>query len=105
VIKFTKESKVQIRADLVSTLAKIIEIIRNDTVREYREIIREDKILNEFKNNTSDHITIPVIDERTEKAARYVAVAYDKLGFILKHDADLEKQVLEWHVTTSLRCG
>lgn len=26
-----------------------------------------------------------------------VAIAYDKLGFILKYDEDLEKRVLEQH--------
>lgn len=34
--------------------------------------------------------TIPSLDDKIEKAARYIAVAYDKLGFILKHDEDLE---------------
>lgn len=31
-----------------------------------------------------------------EKAARYVAVSYDKLGFIQKYDQDLERRVSEW---------
>lgn len=26
-----------------------------------------------------------------------MAVAYDKLGFILKYDHELERRVLEWH--------
>jgi hypothetical protein len=42
-------------------------------------------------------VPLPILDDITEKAARYVAIAYDKLGFILKHDEDLEKRVLEWH--------
>lgn len=93
VIKFRKESKVQVQADLVSTLTKIIDIIRNDTVREYREILRD----NETLNKPIPENAIPALDEKTEKIARYVAVAYDKLGFILKHDEDLERRVLEWH--------
>ncbi|MFM7797120.1 MAG: hypothetical protein ACKO7N_10190 [Candidatus Nitrosotenuis sp.] len=92
VIKFRKESRVQIQADLVTTLTKIIEIIRNDTVREYREILRKSETLNKPIPEA-----VPEIDDKTEKIARYVAVAYDKLGFILKHDEDLEKRVLEWH--------
>jgi hypothetical protein len=93
VIKFRKESKVQVQADLVTTLSKIIDIIRNDTVREYREILRKNEILNK---PIPENIT-PTLDDKTEKVARYVAVAYDKLGFILKHDEDLERRVLEWH--------
>ena len=92
IIKFRKESKVQIQADLVTTLTKIIDIIRNDTVREYREILRKNETLNKPLKDT-----MPSLDDRTEKIARYVAVAYDKLGFILKHDEDLERRVLEWH--------
>ncbi len=93
VIKFRKESRFQIQADLVTTLTQIIEIIRNDTVREYREILRKNDLLN---RPTRENEILP-IDDKTEKIARYVAVSYDKLGFILKHDEDLEKRVLEWH--------
>jgi hypothetical protein len=93
IIKFRKESKVQIQADLVTTLTKIIDIIRNDTIREYREILRENEVLNRPISEDS----IPILDDKTEKIAQYVAVAYDKLGFILKHDEDLERRVLEWH--------
>ena len=92
IIKFRKETKVKIQADLVTTLTKIIDIIRNDTVREYRELLRKSDILRHASENT-----LPMIDEYTEKIARYVAVSYDKLGFILKHDVDLERRVLEWH--------
>jgi hypothetical protein len=92
IIKFRKETKVKIQADLVTTLTKIIDIIRNDTVREHRELLRKNDILSHVSENT-----LPIIDEHTEKIARYVAVSYDKLGFILKHDEDLERRVLEWH--------
>ena len=95
VIKFRKESKVQIQADMVTTLTKIIDIIRNDTVRGYREMLRESEVLKRLKMEGDD--SLPPLDDKIEKAAKYVAVAYDKLGFILKHDEDLEKMVLEWH--------
>jgi len=94
IIKFKKESKVQIQADLVSTLTKITDIVRNDAVRERREMLRESEVMNKIKSGKE----MPSeLDDQTEKAARYVAVAYDKLGFILKHDEDLENRVLEWH--------
>lgn len=94
IIKFKKESKVQIQADLVSTLTKITDIVRNDAVRERREMLRESEVMNKIKSGKE---MPPELDDQTEKAARYVAVAYDKLGFILKHDEDLENRVLEWH--------
>jgi len=94
VIKFRKESKIQVQADLVTTLTKIIDIIRNDTIHEYREILRQNE---EVLSKLRPADKIPPLDDKTEKAARHVAVAYDKLGFILKHDEDLERRVLEWH--------
>jgi hypothetical protein len=96
IVKFRKESKIQVQADLVTTLTKIIEIIRNDTVREYRGMLRKNEILNQLAQG-NNNVPLPILDDITEKAARYVAIAYDKLGFILKHDEDLEKRVLEWH--------
>lgn len=93
VIKFRKESKIQVQADLVTTLTKIIDIIRNDTIHEYREVLRQNEALSKLRPEDK----ILPLDDRTEKAARHVAVAYDKLGFILKHDEDLERRVLEWH--------
>lgn len=95
IIKFTKESKVKIQADMVTTLSRIIDIIRNDTVREYRELLRESEALKQL--NVEGGKALPTLDDKTEKAARYVAVAYDKLGFIIKHDEDLQRRVLEWH--------
>ncbi|MEM4378917.1 MAG: hypothetical protein QXX85_08055 [Candidatus Nitrosotenuis sp.] len=95
IIKFTKESKVKIQADMVTTLSRIIDIIRNDTVREYRELLRESEALKQL--NIEGGTTLPPLDDKIEKAARYVAVAYDKLGFIIKHDEDLQRRVLEWH--------
>lgn len=93
VIKFRKESKIQVQADLVTTLTKIIDIIRNDTIHEYREVLRQNEALSKLRPEDN----IPPLDDKIEKAARHVAVAYDKLGFILKHDEDLERRVLEWH--------
>lgn len=94
IIKFAKESKVKIQADMVTTLSRIIDIVRNDTVREYRELLRESEALKQL--NEGDK-SLHLLDDKTEKAARYVAVAYDKLGFIIKHDEDLQRRVLEWH--------
>ncbi|MEM3065643.1 MAG: hypothetical protein QW177_09810 [Candidatus Nitrosotenuis sp.] len=80
---------------MVTTLSRIIDTVRNDTVREYRELLRENEVLKQL--NAQGGTALPQLDEKTEKAARYVTVAYDKLGFIIKHDEDLQRKVLEWH--------
>ncbi|MEM2786419.1 MAG: hypothetical protein QXW37_06620 [Candidatus Nitrosotenuis sp.] len=80
---------------MVTTLSRIIDIIRNDTVREYRELLRENEVLKQL--NIEGGTALPLLDDKIEKAARYVAVAYDKLGFIIKHNEDLQRRVLEWH--------
>lgn len=94
VLRFKKESKVKVQRDLVSALTGIIDIVRNDTVREHREYLRDNETMQQIR--AGREINFP-LDEKTEKAARYVAVAYDKVGFILKHDTGLEGMVLEWH--------
>lgn len=50
VIRFRKESKVRIQKDLVSALTGIIDIVRNDTVRGYREVLREDETMSRVKD-------------------------------------------------------
>jgi hypothetical protein len=59
-------------------------------------MLRKNEALSKTVQDNNDAY-VPPLDDKTEKAAKYVAVAYDKLGFILKHDEDLEKRVLEWH--------
>src|SRR5574341_1111316 len=96
-IRFKKESKRQRQADLVSTLTDIVKLIDNDRAVESRGILRKNKILHMLKDERDDNaMLIPQIDSETEEAARYVATTYDKLGFILKHDKELE-EVLQWH--------
>lgn len=97
-IRFKKESKRQRQADLVSTLTDIVKLIDNDRAVESRGILRKNKILNMLKDERDDNaMLIPQIDSETEEAARYVATTYDRLGFISKHDKELEEEVLQWH--------
>ena len=97
-IRFKKESKRQRQADLVSTLTDIVKLIDNDRAVESRGILRKNKILNMLKDGRDDSaMLITQIDSETEEAARYVATTYDRLGFILKHDKELEEEVLQWH--------
>ena len=46
-------------------------------------------------NNNNDSLIFK-IDPATEEAARNVASTYDRLGFILKHDKELEDEFIQW---------
>ncbi len=93
-IRFRKESKIQRQADLVSTFTDIVKLIDNDRAVDSRGILRADRTLNALKDSGDD--PLPEIDEKTREAARYVATTYDRLGFILKHDPNLENEILRW---------
>ncbi|MEO9319865.1 MAG: hypothetical protein ABI361_04255 [Nitrososphaera sp.] len=93
-VRFRKESRLQTQADLVTALTDIVRLIDNDRAIEARGILRDDPRLKELEGKK---IAESDIDEKTWEAARYVATTYDRLGFILKHDPALEKEILEWH--------
>lgn len=45
----------------------------------------------------ADGKSFPQIDQKLEEQAKKLAVAYDRLGFLLKGNKTLEKEVLEFH--------
>lgn len=100
-IRYKKESKRQRQADLVSTLTDIVKLIDNDRATISRGILRKNETLNLLREERQDNeysaTLVTQIDAETEAAARYVATTYDRLGFILKHDRELEEEVLQWH--------
>jgi len=99
-LRYKKESKRQRQADLVSTLTDIVNLIDNDRAIKSRGILRKNELLNSLRlsnENEENEKLINQLDTETEAAARYVATTYDRLGFILKHDKDLEDEVLRWH--------
>ncbi|MGE5863091.1 MAG: hypothetical protein ACM31H_04910 [Nitrososphaerales archaeon] len=51
--------------------------------------------LKDENNNKNDNLIFE-IDPATEEAAKYVASTYDRLGFILKHDRELEDEFIQW---------
>lgn len=51
--------------------------------------------LKDENNNKNDNLIFE-IDPATEEAAKYVASTYDRLGFILKHDKELEDEFIQW---------
>jgi len=98
-VRFKKESRIQRQADTVSALSDIIKLIDNDRAIHSRGILRADQALNQLKNQgfSNDPLNAPDVDDETIEAVRHVATTYDRLGFILKHDPSLEKEILEWH--------
>lgn len=51
--------------------------------------------LKDENNNKNDNLIFE-IDPATDEAAKYVASTYDRLGFILKHDRELEDEFIQW---------
>ena len=53
--------------------------------------------MNQLKegNENSNNLTLQV-DLSTEEAAKNVASTYDRLGFMLKHDEELEEEFIHW---------
>lgn len=101
--KYSKKSKIQRRADLVSIFSAIIALIDSIRAIESRGLLRKNEKLVNLKNiipNKDDVPLSPSIDEKSEEAARYVATTYDRLGFILKNDVELEESIIGWHSDT-----
>lgn len=98
-LRFKKESRIRRQADTVSVFHDIVRLIDSDRAVESRGLLRANSELNRLKEIDPDveGVKIPDVDERTQEAARYVATTYDRLGFILKHDPELEQEILDWN--------
>ena len=55
----------------------------------------KNKLLNQLKEGNGNDNLIE-LDMATEDAARNVASTYDRLGFILRHDKELEDEFIQW---------
>ena len=60
-----------------------------------RRAVRKNKLLNQLKEGNGNDNLIFEIDLATEEATKNVATTYDRLGFILKHDKELEDEFLQ----------
>ena len=56
-----------------------------------RRALRKSKLLTQIKEGNGNEKLVFELDMATEDAARNVASNYDRLGFILKHDKELEE--------------
>ena len=97
ILRTHKESKRKRQADLFLNVTNLIRIIEDEKFIQSRKALRKNKIMSQLKegNNNNDSLIFE-IDPATEEAARNVASTYDRLGFILKHDKDLEDEFIQW---------
>ncbi|HEX6378106.1 MAG TPA: hypothetical protein VFZ60_03390 [Nitrososphaeraceae archaeon] len=61
-----------------------------------RRALRKSKLLTQIKEGNGNEKLVFELDMATEDAARNVASNYDRLGFILKHDKELEDELIQW---------
>lgn len=90
------EAKRKRLSDLFSNVTNIARIIDDEKFVLSRRILRKNKLLNRLKDGNGNDNVIIELDRVTEEAARNVASAYDRLGFILKHDKELEDEFIQW---------
>ena len=90
------EAKRKRQSDLFSNVTNIARIINDEKFVQYRRVLRKNKLLNRLKEGNGNDNVIFELDMVTEEAARNVASAYDRLGFILKHDKELEDEFIQW---------
>jgi hypothetical protein len=100
ILRSQKESKRKRQADIFLNVTNLIRIIEDEKFIQSRRALRKSKPLNQLKdginnNNNNDNLIFE-IDPATEEAARNVASTYDRLGFILKHDKELEDEFIQW---------
>ena len=96
ILKSHKESKRKRQAELFSNVTNITKILEDEKFVQSRRALRKNKLLNDLRDETNNDELISEIDIATEDAARYVATTYDRLGFILKHDKELEDEFINW---------
>jgi hypothetical protein len=96
ILKSHKESKRKRQAELFSNVTNITKILEDEKFVQSRRALRKNKLLNDLKDEINNDALISEIDIATEDAARYVATTYDRLGFILKHDKELEDEFINW---------
>lgn len=90
------EAKRKRQSDLFSNVTNIARIINDEKFVQYRRVLRKNKLLNRLREGNGNDNVIFELYMVTEEAARNVASVYDRLGFILKHDKELEDEFIQW---------
>ena len=104
IFKSQKESKRKRQSDLFLNVTNLIRLFEDEKFIQSRSALKKNKLLiqlkdgnykNDKNDNENDNLIFK-IDPATEEAARNVATTYDRLGFILKHDNELEDEFIQW---------
>ena len=96
ILRSQHEGKRKRQADLFLNITNIIRLLDDEKFVQSRRALRKNKLLNQLKEGNGNDNLIFDIDPATEEAARHVASTYDRLGFILKHDKELEDEFIQW---------
>jgi hypothetical protein len=96
ILKSHREGKRKRQSDLFSNITTITKIIEDEKFVQSRRALRKSKLLNEIREGNGNEQLVFELDMATEDAARNVASNYERLGFILKHDKELEDEFIQW---------
>lgn len=96
ILRSHREGKRKRQSDLFSNVTNITRIIEDEKFVQSRRALRKNKLLNQLRQGNGNDNLIFELDVATEDAARNVASNYDRLGFILKHDKELEDEFIQW---------
>lgn len=96
ILRSHREGKRKRQSDLFSNITTITKIIEDEKFVQSRRALRKSKVLNEIREGNGNEQLVFELDMATEDAARNVASNYERLGFILKHDKELEDEFIQW---------
>ena len=96
ILRSYREGKRKRQSDLFSNITAITRIIEDEKFVQSRRALRKNKLLNQIREGNGNEQLIFEVDVATEDAPRNVASNYDRLGFILKHDKELEDEFVQW---------
>ena len=96
ILRSHREGKRKRQSDLFSNITTITKIIEDEKFVQSRRALRKSKLLNEIREGNGNEQLVIELDMATEDAARDVASNYERLGFILKHDKELEDEFIQW---------
>ena len=96
ILRSHREGKRKRQSDLFSNVTNITRIIEDEKFVQSRRALRKSKLLTQIKGGSGNEKLVFELDVATEDAARNVASNYDRLGFILKHDKELEDEFIQW---------
>ena len=95
IVRSYREGKRKRQSDLFSNVTNITRIIEDEKFVQSRRALRKNKLLNQLREGNGNDKLVFELDVATEGAARNVASTYDRLGFILKHDKELEDEFIQ----------